>query len=389
MRLGLLVLLGVALVTYLSTVAISGLPFSPRYTLSMPLSASGPVLKRGDEVRIGGERAGEVRSVSLVHARGRATLELDKKVGAGTSALIRPRGLAGAVYVQLTPGDPRRPLRSGATVPASSSVQLSDVVAGFDASARSALARTVSAYGNGLSGHGLDLNRALAVLPGTLSTLTPELHALDPRPGTVSALTAGADRTAQSLADAGSVVGPAAGTLSATGSAARALAATETALPATEQQTSVTLPPADRLLKTLAPTVRALAPGVRGVTRALPGMLGLERGSARLASFATLAAHARPLIDMSSPVAADARGPIAALVPITEPLASFSRVLAPYAPEILEAPLGFTRWGDFSYDFGQAPGHKAVRFSMVFTCAHARDPYPAPGAASKERSRCR
>jgi hypothetical protein len=54
----------------------------------------------------------------------------------------------------------------------------------------------------------------------------------------------------------------------------------------------------------------------------------------------------------------------------------------------VEAPLGFTRWGDFRYDFGKGAGHKAVRFSMVFTCAHARDPYPAPGAAGKERSPC-
>jgi hypothetical protein len=63
--------------------------------------------------------------------------------------------------------------------------------------------------------------------------------------------------------------------------------------------------------------------------------------------------------------------------------------VARYPRELLEGPGGFTRWGKFQYQDGVAKGAKAVRFSMVFTCHRARDPYPAPGAADNEEKRCR
>jgi hypothetical protein len=81
-------------------------------------------------------------------------------------------------------------------------------------------------------------------------------------------------------------------------------------------------------------------------------------------------------------------GPASGLAPLSAPVAEIASVLIPYRTELLQAPLGFTRWGNFTYDFGTGAGHRAVRFSMVMTCALARDPYPRPGAASHERSPC-
>jgi len=71
------------------------------------------------------------------------------------------------------------------------------------------------------------------------------------------------------------------------------------------------------------------------------------------------------------------------------PLGDLSHYLVPYRTELVQAPAGFDRWGGFRYDAGQAAGHRAVRFSMVFTCAKARDPYPAPGQAHRDRQACR
>ena len=76
----------------------------------------------------------------------------------------------------------------------------------------------------------------------------------------------------------------------------------------------------------------------------------------------------------------------AAVTASTEPVVKLADYLIPYGTELVDGPGGFTRWGEYRYPDGQASGHKAVRFTMIFTCAKARDPYPAPGAAAKEKS---
>ncbi|MEA2442812.1 MAG: phospholipid/cholesterol/gamma-HCH transport system substrate-binding protein, partial [Thermoleophilales bacterium] len=148
-RLGLAVLFVAAVLAYLSVTALEGSPLSSPYTVSVLLPAGSPVVKAGDEVRLGGERAGEVADVTLDGQRGKATLRLDgMHLGRGATARIRPRGLAGAVYVELTPGDERHRLRSGTTLPvAKFGVLVSDVAAAFDRDARGALARTLRGYG--------------------------------------------------------------------------------------------------------------------------------------------------------------------------------------------------------------------------------------------------
>ncbi|HEY1596650.1 MAG TPA: MlaD family protein, partial [Thermoleophilaceae bacterium] len=314
-RLGLLVLAVGALVAYLSTVAIGGSPFASHYRVTIPLADGGPILKPGDEVRLGGERAGVVRSVRLVGQQGRATLELDKeKLGRGAAAVVRPRGIAGAVYVQLDQGDMRRPLASGSSIPATSSVQISDVVASFGRSARAAVARTLSAYGGGVAGQGTDLNRSLAQTPETLAALTPELRSLSRPPGQLSGLTSSAAGVADAFApessdDLGQAVSSAAATFSATGAASAGIAGAENELPGLERQSAATLPAAQGLLASLGPTARRLAPGVQALAHALPDARALEARAPDLDAFARLAAQARPLIDSSTPIATSARGP--------------------------------------------------------------------------------
>lgn len=395
--LGLLVLAVAAVLAYLSATALDGSPFSSPYRVSVLLPAGSPVVKAGDEVRLGGERAGEVEDVTLDGQRGKATLRLDGvRVGHGATARIRPRGLAGAVYVELTPGDERRQLPTGTTLPAaltSSGVQVSDVAAAFDRDAHGALARTLRGYGGGIAGRGPELNRALRQTPETLAYGTPELKATYGRRGTLSGLTSAADSVAAAAAPPGTValadmVPPARLVFEATDGEGAALAATERGLPPLEGEAARTLPPAERLLTELAPTARSLRPAVDSLARALPDLRALEREAGAIPSFGRLASQARPVLARATPVAAQAKGPVAALGPLAGPFGQFAHVLYPYRRELLEAPLGFTRWGSFKYDFGQGAGHKAVRFSMVFTCATARDPYPAPDAAPKERSKC-
>ena len=111
----------------------------------------------------------------------------------------------------------------------------------------------------------------------------------------------------------------------------------------------------------------------RGAARAAPARRGAAPGSRRLAE----------------PALRELRPGAALLGPLAEPLGPLSSYLARYRREIFLGPDGFTRWGGFKYDEGQAQGARAVRFSMVFTCHRARDPYPAPGAAEHEEAPCK
>jgi phospholipid/cholesterol/gamma-HCH transport system substrate-binding protein len=395
LRLGLTVLAVLGLAGWISTVAINGVPWASGYTVRVALPPGAPVLHPGAEVRVGGERVGQVSAVALMPRsadRAAATLSLDRgDVRAGARARIRPRGLAGAVYVELDPGSGRQ-LVSGTLIPGGGSVQLTDVISGFDAGARRAISQVMTGYGAGLAGRGVMVNHVLAATPQLLGDLTATLGALRPQPGALADVIGSAGTVAGALAGPGALpdlVSSARAVLESTAAHADALVATVTALPEVEATAAQVLPGANRLLAAATLASRALRPGVSALSRALPGLAALEREAPAIAQLGSVAQHAVPVLRAVSPVLSRLGGPAAALTPLSNPLAELAGVLTPYRTELVQAPLGFTRWGNFTYDFGTGAGHRAVRFSMILTCAHARDPYPAPGAAAHERKPCR
>jgi ABC-type transporter Mla subunit MlaD len=396
--LGTAVLASLAAAGWLSTVAIDGLPWSSPYLVRLAVPSGAPLLHPGDEVRIGGERQGQVQSVAL---SGRpsdgafATLALSgaDPIGPGASARIRPRGLAGAVYVDLLPGNRARPLASGSLIRAGAGVQLTDVIAGFDADARRALAQSLTGYGTGLAGRGVDAGAAIANSPSRLAGATAVLHALSPQPGSLAHTVGDASALAGALAPPGpqslaQLVSDTRQTLDATSAGAGAITATIRSLPATEQTVVAALPGADALLARLTSAANGLEPSIAGLDAALPAVQRLERSGPAIAQLANVARTATPVLRALRPALSGLVGPASGLTPLSTPVAALAGVLIPYRTELVQAPLGFTRWGNFTYDFGTGAGHRAVRFSMVFTCATARDPYPRPGAAAKERKPC-
>jgi ABC-type transporter Mla subunit MlaD len=370
---------------WLSTVAIDGLPWSSPYLVRVSLPARAPLLHPGDEVRIGGERAGQVSSVALgprTSTQAVATLSLGGgyAIGPGAAARIRPRGLAGAVYVDLLPGARSRPLPSGSVVRAGAGVQLTDVIAGFDADARRALAQTLTSYGSGIAGRGVAAGETIARTPMLLADARSVLTAATPGAGALAGTIGGASTVTGALAPPGSatlsqLVSGARQTLDATAASAGAIGATIAAVPPAERASAAVLPGADALLARLTTASRALRPAVGALAAAISGLAGV-------------ADAARPAFSAIAPALSELIGPASGLTPLSAPVATLARVLIPYRNELVQAPLGFTRWGAFKYDFGTGAGHRAVRFSMVFTCARARDAYPPPGAASRERRPC-
>jgi phospholipid/cholesterol/gamma-HCH transport system substrate-binding protein len=386
--LGAIVLAAIAIAGYLSTVAIDGGgPLSHPYLVRAWLPAGAPLLKDGDEVRIAGRRAGQVRSVA---PGPRVTLGLDQApVGRDARVAVRLRGLAGTVYVALDPGDTRRPLPSGGELPRSAAratTALTDVVEAFDADTRLAVQRALRGYGLGLAGRGADLNATLAELPDTAARLAPLARALTPEPGALAGLTGGLDRVARGLTGLGALVPPARRTLDAL--APVDVDATLRALPGAEAAVAATLPGTDRLLDDARGAVRDLRPATAALRRALPALRGALRRPGALAELARVGRAATPALLAAAPALRELRPGARLLAPLAAPLGTLSTYLSRYRREILLGPEGFTQWGRFHYREGQAHGARAVRFSMVFTCHHARDPYPAPGAAEREEAPC-
>jgi virulence factor Mce-like protein len=385
-----------AVAAVVSVMAIDGLPFTNPDHLEAIVPADAPIVRPGDEVRVAGQRVGEVRDVDSTEQGRRVSMDVD---GAGVteaaSARVRLRGLAGAVYIELDPGNgPDAP--DGWTIPASrtgTGTQLTDVVAAFDRKTRGALSQSLVAYGAGMAGRGQDLNQALGDLPPTLERGTPLLRSINPRPGALSGLVAGTGATLHAAAgsrddDVAGLISGASGTLGATAAEHDALSAAISRAPATMNTARQVLPEADPLLDDLTRASRALSPGMRALSGAIPDVNALLGNRPALDRLSDLARKANGTVGLAAPVLADLRPGLLTFPPLlsaAEPLTSY---VGRFPDDVLAGPTGFTTWGNFSYDEGQAPGHRAVRFTPVFTCAPGRDPYPGPDQAGKDRQSC-
>ncbi|MHB8657646.1 MAG: MlaD family protein [Solirubrobacteraceae bacterium] len=396
--LGLLVLALSAFLTYLSIVAINGIPFSNPQHFRVVLPASGPILARGDDVLIAGQRVGEVRSVAPL-ARARAasiTVDAGTAIGRDASARIRLRGLAGATYLELFPGSRRQRARSGFTIPVSrtsTNTELTDVIASFDAASRQAMGRTLNAYGAGIAGRGSSVNQALADLPPLLTGLRPLLAAFSPAPGQLSGFVHELDRTTVGLAglapgDLGALLSAFRLSTDAILSARQALGAGIDALRPFSDEVQATLPIADPVLRDASAAARSLDPTVGALQQALPSLDSLLGRAADVAQLSRLARALDPVLLAAGPALTQLWPAAASLAPLAGAVAPLASYAAAYPQEILAGPTGFTTWGGFHYDLGVARGARAVRFAPVLTCSPGRDPYPAPGQAARDHKAC-
>lgn len=396
--LGLAVVAVMALAAWISIIAISGIPFANPYRLEAVIPAGAPLLKDGDDVRVAGQRAGQVRGVEP--GPGGATLiKMDINeglVGRNARARVRIRGLAGSVYVDVTRGDTSRPLPSGSRLPVtrtSSGVQLVSVIAGFDRAARDAMSRSLERYGGGLAGQGSVLNTAIGDLAPTTERLGPLMQALSPRPGDLSGLMRGARLTMRGFAPSGSrELGPlltsSAEVMAAIAERRDALTAMIDRLRPFEDEARASLPLARATLVDAERAVTDLEPGARELVAALPALNRLLATRRPLESVGPLARAALPVVTEAVPLVSELRDPARTLAPLATPLGPFSAYMASYRDDLYRAPDAFTQWGGNRYDFGMASGARAVRFAPVFTCQFARNPYPAPGTADNDRKAC-
>lgn len=396
--LGLAVVAVMVLMVWVSIVSISGVPFSDPYRLEAVVPAGAPLMKDGDDVRVAGQRAGQVREV-LPGPEGGTLIKMDLDegtVGEDARARVRFRGLAGSVYLDITRGNTNRPLPSGARIPmsrTSSGVQLINVVAGFDRATRDAMSRSLERYGSGLAGQGSVVNALLDDLAPTSERLGPLMEAFAPEPGQLSGLLRATRLTMRGLAPAGSsdlggLLASSAAVLAAVADRRDSLVAVIDRLSPFEDEALASLPLAHDTLVDAERAVTELQPGARELVAALPAVNRLLATRRPLASVGPLARAALPVVTAGIPLVGELRRPALTLSPLAVPLGPFSTYMASYRDDLYAAPEAFTRWGQHRYSFGMASGARAVRFAPVFTCQFGRNPYPDPGSAPRDRKAC-
>jgi len=175
------------------------------------VSAEG--LTQENDVVINGARVGKVHSVVLAPdgpsgpGGAQIVLELDAKSGPlhrGTRATIRPKGLLGNMFVELTPGPAGNgTIPSGGSLPlqdTASPVDLDQVMDLFDPQTRARIQTLTRQGGASLNGRGSDLNLFLAALPGIMQDTSVVTRKISQQDQQLDALDVEFDRIAQMMA---------------------------------------------------------------------------------------------------------------------------------------------------------------------------------------------
>ena len=279
--LGAVAILVAVVAVFISYNANNGLPFVPTYRVSVTLPDAAELTK-GDDVRIGGDRVGEVLAVRAMPAPagGHPYARVDLALGARTRRLpmdsvveVRPASILGAKYVALVPGRGPRTVPDGGSLPLARSqavVEINDFLGTFDAGTRAAIRGTVGGLGDAFAGRGPAVNVAV----GSTAELLPALARVSRVLAASRTDLAGFVRGAAAASGALAPVAPALGglvdgldrTFAALDAAGPALGATIDQLPGTEAQATGTLRDA---LPVLADAT-ALTAGLRAGTALLP-----------------------------------------------------------------------------------------------------------------------
>ncbi|MGE4425244.1 MAG: MlaD family protein [Solirubrobacteraceae bacterium] len=231
------------------------------------------------EVRIGGERAGQVLKPRVHNGKALVDVRLDAKykpLRSDSKTRIRLRSAVGVRYLEIIPGKEGEPLPEGGTIPSTNAiapVALDQALSTFDPETRQETQRLLRELGGGATDSGDDINRSLKDLPPFLSKTQSVARSINARPdsmrgfvrGTASAADA-FDPIRQTLA---AMFGPTSSALKALSDAEDGLGSTFDETAPTMAQLNVDLPKVDRLVT----AVDRLAVAGRPALRAMPAAL--------------------------------------------------------------------------------------------------------------------
>jgi phospholipid/cholesterol/gamma-HCH transport system substrate-binding protein len=169
---GSVVILVATIATVISFSATTGLPFVPRYKLTVELPDAGR-LNVGAPVRVGGAQVGLVKAVHAVApSKGhpsfaRADLAIDPKLAPlpiDSTVRLRPISILGGKYISIDLGTSKRKLPDGKPLPLARSVKTVDIDQAlriFGPRTRRAIQGTVTGFGDALAGRGTSFGETI------------------------------------------------------------------------------------------------------------------------------------------------------------------------------------------------------------------------------------
>jgi virulence factor Mce-like protein len=203
---GAVTVLVVVVAVFLSYQANQGLPFVPTYKISAELP-NADTLVPGNDVRIGGIRVGQIKSVEPVTVdnapcpndptrqctadAAKVNMELNQDIDPlpeNSTLVVRSKSALGLKYLEINRGNSSQGFKPGSTVPLTAArpepVEIDQVFNMFDDPTRVAIQTNLLEFGNALAGRGGDLNEAIGQLKPLVQVLTPVMRNLaDPNTG--------------------------------------------------------------------------------------------------------------------------------------------------------------------------------------------------------------
>ena len=204
----------VLVAVFLAYNANQGLPFVPTYSLKAQ-TPSAANLVRGNEVRIGGTRVGSVDKIEVQRQDDGTSiavlgLKLERSVSPlpkDSTVIIRPRSALGLKYVELTRGTSKDGFEDGDTIPLAQAtptpVEFDEFLNMFDEDTRDAAATNLDGFGDAFAGRGQSINQAIGAFRPLLRDIIPVARNLSSKETNLP-------RFVGELADAASIVAPAA-----------------------------------------------------------------------------------------------------------------------------------------------------------------------------------
>jgi virulence factor Mce-like protein len=203
---GAVTVLVVVVAVFLSYQANQGLPFVPTYKLSAELP-NADTLVPGNEVRIGGIRVGQIKTVDpetvddapcpndpttqCTTQVAKVNMELNEDLNPlpeNSTVVVRSKSALGLKYLEVNRGNSSQGFSPGSTIPLTAArpepVEIDQVFNMFDDPTRVAIQQNLLEFGNALAGRGVDLNDAIGQLKPLVQVLTPVMRNLaDPSTG--------------------------------------------------------------------------------------------------------------------------------------------------------------------------------------------------------------
>lgn len=183
----------IALLAGLIFVVVNGLPASAGIawpwnandTLKIQLASSDVLAPRAD-VEIAGVKVGEVQSISPQGDQALVTIGIEPKyfdIHSDARIALRPHGLFGPKYIDLTPGTPKAPrLSSGQTISITQTAQpvdLDQILQALQQPEQQNLKTFLVEFGKAAAGRGDDVNHLIVAADQLTQTLQTPLQALD------------------------------------------------------------------------------------------------------------------------------------------------------------------------------------------------------------------